>query len=1163
MKTFRFNSFSSVSCASLLLTIVLLVKIVCGYHEGAEKCPEEESRVRNSSKKVLWKSRSYNNAIILSIPPCQDESGNLVVRICSNRTWTPKTPAECVRTVEANRRCPANFEETSESCIFVSEAKQWEDKCNIGKIANDSYSQPLANESVWLPLRRFVEYGPYESVTWGSDFGRPLFAPSLSPDFQKDFFDKDCVILNPQEVKLEPEYCNAIHKHICEFDKREGNDLCPEGCVKASINSEKCYCKKRNCSKLAEVNSIVDKNILSDLAGNDICSVAGGKAAPLALGGSKQALGKNRWFYTKKELDCSLCSMSYTMQIIDDGKVNMDLSFDAAQRRLYLIIYSPQKIIGHGDEDTIYCFTDASFLELKKRVEVDKVHEQRNGVGDFNVYEVSLEKYKGQYWCKVFVNGNVLKSNIAVAYKEAAGFEYALRVVIKEICSISKCQVESPIRYEKFIPDDITEIFKPSYIRVMKVFYYNFMDINFLLHITSEGDNVEEEFHAFERNLKNISRKTIRVKYFRSSEFCLSETTYSKDGNLTWPLTAIGQTAIPEEICLQENGMPIYRLCKGDFLYGAQWDQVVGECLKDKKPTEDTLYLKSLLGQTLSNDTVTNVSSIIRKEPDLPVISIYYIKKLLENIYSSQRKGNFLGNEIFDSLGATANITDELLTIKVEKLAQAQMTLNVTDDILDLVDGILNETALGSGELVIHKENLIVHMCNPMDSNISGVVVYTGINGTRVENMKRNDTFDDVKYKEGFWMAVYVPEDILGYFQDGNISIITTIFFNDRFFVSNYSKKPLGPVVSVMIPEYGCYLPSMLPIMFKSNANSSPECGFWDYGKKAMRKRGNWSTLGGTYIENVDNDIRFHTCHFSHLTHFALLILELNKTTKKIDTVLNVLIYIGDFLSVSGICGIFVTAIAFKKWRKKQGTIILLNLCLAIILEVLLTELARYTTIVGDCRFLGKFIHYFIISKFAWMLVYSFLQYVRFVNVFTVLPEKIVTISLAFGWGFALIPVSLTAISNTQSYEMVVDSFCYPSGLSLYLGLLMPVSAIILINTFVFFAVMMQVTTKTVESHGNKDNIQKLQMQLATLLFFVLGLPWIFLVLSKFITIYWLGTTLVYIFSLMSNVDGFILFLFYVVFNNETRKFWIKFFTDKSSNTISFSSKISSLRSHQ
>jgi hypothetical protein len=67
----------------------------------------------------------------------------------------------------------------------------------------------------------------------------------------------------------------------------------------------------------------------------------------------------------------------------------------------------------------------------------------------------------------------------------------------------------------------------------------------------------------------------------RSSKFCHQEETY---GNkiLHWPVTAIGQTVLPSELCVNGEGVPLHRHCIGDFVVGAVWS--------DHNESNRTLY---------------------------------------------------------------------------------------------------------------------------------------------------------------------------------------------------------------------------------------------------------------------------------------------------------------------------------------------------------------------------------------------------------------------------------------------------------------------------------------------------------------------------------------------------------------------------------------------
>lgn len=1073
----------------------------------------------------------------------------MVTRICENESWKPER-FKCSN-ISQIRRCPLNFEETSKTCQFISSPRPWSNICTLETLTEPTANTTLENEFVWVPYKRFSKYGPYEAVSWGEDRGKHFDKDLVASIADPDFFNKECLIINTTSEEYFPEFCFKEHRHVCAFNKKEANERCPKNCVSADILSERCYCKKEGFypSKLTKIETIFDLTVLKDLVKGDECYVS----SDLPYVSSKpQALSDKAWFYTDKSLQCSLCTVNI-LKTISNEEVEMVLNFDDNQIKLSLTIYNPESLFDKASEKTIYCYTDAAQYDLKKRLTVDIVIEYRATLS-YNVYEINLEdKYIGNYWCEAYKDineENVVYSNRVLAYKEKTGNEFSLRVTIKSFCILFPCSYEHSIKYDEVFKKVSLDNLK-SEIRVMDIIHFDFESIDLLLHITTNhNQSVMDDFYQLKSELDNLTQ--ISMNTFTSSEYCLPET---DDNNLTWPLTRIGQGAVANDMCLQENGLPVVRICEGKFLYGGEWGKMLGECHQDVQVPDSSKYIKSTLNQNISQEIVSNVTSVINADPDLPVLSVYMVSKFMDNMYSQ------LNNSKFDGVSSTLEITDSLLNINKQSLISAQELLNVSDDLLDLVDNILTESNVQSNVMLLQKNNLIIHISNPLLSGVSGLVVYEQEGKPlRIESLARNTTFESLE--SDVLIAMIVPEEIFNHLNSSNITIITTLYFKDSFFESNYTKKPSGPVISITIPELGCNLPSTIPILFKvSNYTDQPECGFWDYGKKTMRTKGKWSTVGGNYLGQFENNSLYHICSFSHLTHFSLLRIMLpNEISPVDDRIMDFIFYLGDAITVMGISGIFATAIMFKRWRRKQGTIILLNLSVAILIEVLLMQ-ATDTKILfapQGCGVLGIFLHYIIISKFCWMLVYSFLQYMRFVRVLSVLPEYIVLKSVIFGWGFAIIPVTIVNIITRSAYTQKKYNFCYPTGVYLYLGTLMPVLIIVCINTYVFIAIMREVTFKNVESHGSKENIHKLQVQLAILLFFVLGVPWLFFVFANLIPVSWIQISLAYFFCVTSNIQGFILFLFYVVFNNETRVAWMTYIGKSRSKSFSISTKLSS-----
>jgi hypothetical protein len=646
--------------------------------------------------------------------------------------------------------------------------------------------------------------------------------------------------------------------------------------------------------------------------------------------------------------------------------------------------------------------------------------------------------------------------------------------------------------------------------------------------------------------------KSVEVVYFKSSEFCLPEKTWYDSCKLSWPVTKLNNAVVPNEFCLREDGTPVTRLCTGSFLYGADWSNVTGSCAKNVEVSEVTKTLRELA--TRDSVSLQNIWSLI-SGTSLTVLDIYYLNILLDKIREN------------DSSYAL-DLVNKIMMTNPTVLKQSQRFLNLTDSVLDVFDDLLSNATFDPDAVYVYKKDkLIVHIANPFLTNISGLLLYgkenTPLTDFSLVDFQRDNIFDNID-KQDLHLAVYVPELILDQIlneTENNISdvfIITVVFYSDSLFVDD-NFDSTSYVISVTIPGYGSYLQSPISIVFRSNKPSDrDQCGYWDNGKRLNSKKGHWSILGGNYCGKF-NDTSLHLCNFVHLTHFALLLMSDKKNVEDEnatfvdleleeynDYVLNVITIVGCSLSVVGLVGIFLTALLFEKWRNKHGTKILLNMAVAILLELICIQLSEIQTLKQspqECKIIGMILHYFVLSQFCWMLIYAFLQYYRFVKVIGAIPNNLILKSVIFGWGAPLVLVCIVGFTTTQSYVSSTYELCYPRGMLLYLTVILPIVLIVLANLVIFCMVMYNVIYTKATTSDKK--LFRLRVYLALMLFSLLGMPWVFGLLAEILNPSFLKTVLFFIFCVTGTLQGFVLFLFYVVLNEETREFWLNFFRNK------------------
>lgn len=815
--------------------------------------------------------------------------------------------------------------------------------------------------------------------------------------------------------------------------------------------------------------------------------------------------------------------------------LNLVLAFDSTERKMYLIVYLPEDFVNLGN---LMCLTDASDA-LQKIVKIKLVFPKSEFVNPpYLVYKLELEKYMGQYWCTL----NEIRSNTVVGYKKRKGNEFALKLRIKKVCTNFECAFP---QYYNFLDREFNKTVDAK-VRIMEILNFNETDgdLDLLLHISTTKDrHIRSDFFRLKKSFAQSLPKYYEVLDFRSSEYCLNDTTVLGGSTVNWPITNLDFSVVPNEICLSTTGLPLTRVCVGSFLYGTEWSTVEGKCLEKIEVNSFTKYLQNV---TLEDDNPIDhleriVDLIPRDLPKYSVLDLFYLGTIIKRA-ECKEMGQL--NTVIDIISSTLHANKSNLGI-------AQRYLNSSDLILDRIEDVAQQFQTGNETFgLIQKNNLIFHMSDPFATNISGLWVERAfLRKPKVHNLYRNESLmKTLNNTENLELAILIPEEIFEELKNvTGVKIVITIFLNDFLFTDEV-KLAASKVVTLSITGYGIYLTTPIPILFKRDVSDLDfDCGYWDYGKNTHRKKGSWSNLGSNYLGQLENNSDIHICSFSHLSTFSLLIFPPDEflPTSTDDHILNIITLIESILSLLGILGIFLTAITFKNWRQRQGTKILLNISVSIAMEIIglqLAELRSVTTSTLQCTLVGVLLHYFVLSKFMWMLIYAFLQFLRFVRVFAPPPKNLILKAVLIGWICPLMPVGLVAFLSPDTYAL--DGFCYPSGLELSLGVVVPLALVILTNLVFFCLIMVGITQKNIAIHCKETH--KRQIYLALLLFSMLGLPYWFLLFARMIVkLKWLSSAFVYIFYLSGALQGFVLFAFYVVFNRETRSLWRRYILNK------------------
>ncbi|KFB52118.1 AGAP000130-PA-like protein [Anopheles sinensis] len=394
-----------------------------------------------------------------------------------------------------------------------------------------------------------------------------------------------------------------------------------------------------------------------------------------------------------------------------------------------------------------------------------------------------------------------------------------------------------------------------------------------------------------------------------------------------------------------------------------------------------------------------------------------------------------------------------------------------------------------------------------------------------------------------------------------HLRIVIMIYYNDRAFRETKNgtiARPNSKIISVTIPGYGSRMPDEIPIYTRQHDPvRESRCGYWSFdADDRPGEFGRWS-YDECRLVNVSESGELTQCGCYHLTSFSRLTMD----TQMVETVgvskkliadkstlaLDVITVIGCSLSLLGVIGILITAVLFPSWRVKASSKILLQLSCAIAVEMIIIffegpDIDKHGSTLDEieCALLGSVFHYIILVTFMWMLVSAYLQFMRYVKVLGRLrPSHFILKATMCCWGLPAVPVVTFLILDHRLY-LKQDNFsdiCYPHGSALFYGLLLPIGSIIFLNFISFVFVLYNIFTIPSNLTKTADHDMTLaQLRLSVFLFFLLGLPWIF----GMLTTGSVDKLFAYLFCLTAPLQGFVLFVYFIVMDPIARRLWLR-----------------------
>lgn len=446
-------------------------------------------------------------------------------------------------------KCPPNFYQYDDYCIgkfFRSMTSK--SICPIpGNIFPEEILEEFNNQTLYMPLSRDSKFEPLRNnIVIDKRYGCIYKKENYLEYLLNGTYDKNCAIFSNNKMIFVD--CHEKYYIFCAYKLKHSLVNCPRNCVKGSFDHTICFCQKNseeNCKAETKLYKAERKKLedVFDLSGNFCPSYPS----------------------LSTDTNCDICEKKPIYKNIE-----MVLRIESKSKNMFLTVYNSDNL------HSVYCFSDGK-LASKSIVDTKLKYRTEN----ISIYKVSLESFPSQYWCEGFQLPDLksVVSNIIVASKKKYSNEFSFRLRTNIFIS----SVEIHEEYEKLMHDilkalNLKDVFKENVykIRLMKLYSIENvresenhiqMDVDALIHITTKKKrHVIGEYYRFKNQLMDVyQNKTI---HFRSSGYCLPDDIFLKNRTLSWSYEVIGGKAIPKEVCVQENGMPVTRYCTGNFLEG-------------------------------------------------------------------------------------------------------------------------------------------------------------------------------------------------------------------------------------------------------------------------------------------------------------------------------------------------------------------------------------------------------------------------------------------------------------------------------------------------------------------------------------------------------------------------------------------------------------------
>ncbi|XP_035992178.1 adhesion G-protein coupled receptor G6-like [Fundulus heteroclitus] len=286
------------------------------------------------------------------------------------------------------------------------------------------------------------------------------------------------------------------------------------------------------------------------------------------------------------------------------------------------------------------------------------------------------------------------------------------------------------------------------------------------------------------------------------------------------------------------------------------------------------------------------------------------------------------------------------------------------------------------------------------------------------------------------------------------------------------------------------------------------------------------------------------TCSCNHLTYFGVLMVSADLSAKD-QEVLSYITYIGCGISLTALIIAVLLFITDRKLRGDDSKKIHISLALSLILlniHFLPSQAVAAMSSTELCLYVAVLLHYSLLASFTWMALEGLHLYLLLVKVFNIYVRRYLLKLSVVGWGLPAVIVSVVVISNKNMYGRTpLDSsrpdstaVCYITNDKVKMGTTLGLfSMVFIFNVFVFggIAKWLMGGNFSKQMAASKKNKAKREIFTLLALMVLLGLTWGLI----FFSFGHLTTPGIYLFCVLNSLQGFFIFIYFVLSIKKTK----------------------------